>query len=278
MKLIKALNNNVALVCDDQGTECIVTGKGIAYDSRPDAVINASKIEKKYVLERGKKRINLDDLMKNISPYEIELASEIIRRGEIRLGYKFSGSSLLALADHLALVLERAKEGMYFETPLEWDIKCIYPKEYRYCLEAVDYLGKKTGCKIPTQEAAFITLHFINGSSENQDMHNTKFQTKVIQNILSICKLYNRYRFSEDDFNTGRFIAHVRYFVSRQILGQTLDIDLDIAGMIAQKCPEDYKCAKKIALFLEETYGWQVSEGEVLYLTLHLDRIKIVKE
>lgn len=277
MKLIKALNNNVALACDEQGIECIVTGRGIAFDSRPNAIINASKIEKKYVLEKGRKRKDLDNLMKRISPYEIELASEIIRRGEIRLGQKYSGSSLLALADHLALVLERAKEGMYFATPLEWDIKRIYPKEYRYCLEAVDYLGKKTGYEIPEQEAAFITLHFINGSSDSQNMHETKFQTKVIQNILSICKLYHRYDFSEDDFNTGRFIAHVRYFVSRQISGQTLDIDLDIAGVIAQKCPEDYKCAKKIAHFLEETYGWDVSEGEILYLTLHLDRIKINK-
>lgn len=278
MKLIKALNNNVALAFDDQGAECIVTGRGIAYDTRPDEVINTSKIEKKYVLERCKKGTNLDDLMKKFSPYEIELASEIMRRGEIRLGCKFNGSSLLALADHLALVLERAREGIYFETPLEWDIKCIYPKEYRYCMEAVDYLTKKIGCKIPTQEAAFITLHFINASSENQDMHNTKFQTKVMQNILNICKLCNRYQFSEDDFNTGRFISHVRYFVSRQMSGQTLDIDMDIAGVIAQKCPEDYKCAKKIAFFLEKNYGWKVSEGEILYLTLHLNRIKITKE
>lgn len=275
MKLIKALNNNVALARDEQGAECIVTGKGIGFSLNPNDFIQTSKIEKKYVLEQGKKRKKLEHLMERISPYEIELASEIIKRGEIRLGQEYSGSSLLALADHLALVLERAKEGLYFATPLEWDIKRIYPREYRYCLEAVNYLKKKTGYEIPKQEAAFITLHFINGSSDSKDMHETKFQTKVIQNILSICKLDSRYSLSEDDFNVGRFIAHVRYFVSRQMSGQTLDIDFDIADMIAKKCPKDYQCAKKIAHFLEKTYGWDVSEGEILYLTLHLDRIKV---
>lgn len=278
MKLIKALNNNVALARDEKGVECIVTGRGIAFHSKPNEQINTSKIEKKYVLEQGKKGNDLDNLMKRISPYEIELASEIIRRGEIRLGHEYSGSSLLALADHLALVLERAKEGIYFATPLEWDIKQIYPKEYRYCLEAVDFLTKKTGYEIPEQEAAFITLHFINGSTDKKDMHETKFQTKVIQNILSICKLYPRYRLDENDFNVSRFISHVRYFVSRQMSGQVLDIDLDIASVIVKKCPEDYQCAKKIARFLEKTYGWDISEGEILYLALHLDRIKERKE
>ena len=50
-------------------------------------------------------------------------------------------------------------------------------------------------------------------------------------------------------------------------------MDLDIAKVIAQKCPSDYKCAQKIALFLNRTYKWDISEGEILYLALHLNRI-----
>ena len=73
----------------------------------------------------------------------------------------------------------------------------------------------------------------------------------------------------------NRFITHVRYFVRRQISGETLKVDLEIARVVAEKCPNDYKCAMKIAGFLDRTYGWNVSEGEVLYLTLHLNRINL---
>ena len=52
-------------------------------------------------------------------------------------------------------------------------------------------------------------------------------------------------------------------------------MDLEIARVVAEKCPNDYKCAMKIAGFLDRTYGWNVSEGEVLYLTLHLNRINM---
>ena len=55
--------------------------------------------------------------------------------------------------------------------------------------------------------------------------------------------------------------------------GEVLHMDLDIAKVIAQKCPSDYKCAQKIALFLNRTYKWDISEGEILYLALHLNRI-----
>ena len=47
----------------------------------------------------------------------------------------------------------------------------------------------------------------------------------------------------------------------------------DFGKIIEQKCPEDYRCAQKIAAFLKQAYGWDVGEGEVLYLALHLNRI-----
>ena len=57
--------------------------------------------------------------------------------------------------------------------------------------------------------------------------------------------------------------------------GEKLEIDESIAEVIARRCPEDHKCARKITRFLQQTYGWEVSEGEELYLTLHLNRMNI---
>lgn len=275
MELRKALNNNVALVIDDENKEAVVMGKGIAYNLKPGAVIDASRVEKHFILDGKSGRKDFDSLLQRISVNDIELASDIIHKGEKSLGYRCNDSILLALSDHLGLVMERAGTGLYFATPLEWDIKLIYPREFQYAKEAVKELRERTGYEIPEQEAAFIALHFINANTTGNGMQETMMCTKIIQNILNISRLYYGREFQEDNFDVNRFVTHVRYFVRRQMKGETLKMDIEIARVIAEKCPEDYRCAMKIARFLNQTYGWNVSEGETLYLTLHLNRINL---
>ena len=116
MYLVKALNNNTALV-KENSQEFIVMGSGIAFNKKKNDVIDEKKIEKKY---------------------------------------------------HLSLALKRAKENLYFGTPLEWDIKLIYPNEYRYALRCVNMINQTMDLKIPEQEASFIALHFINASANKK--------------------------------------------------------------------------------------------------------------
>ena len=275
MRLIKALNNNVALAKDSDKKEMIVMGRGVAYNLKPGQPIQDSLVEKRYVLEGKSGRKDFDSLLKRITLDDVELAGSIIKKGEERLGYRCNDSILLTLSDHLGLMLERAKNGLYFGTPLEWDIRLIYPKEYQFAKEVVARLRKKTGYEIPEQEAAFLVLHFINASQSQNDMDETLLCTKIIQNILNISKLHYGREFCEDNFDVSRFITHIRYFVRRQMRGEVLKMDIEIARVVAEKCPGDYKCALKISRFLQQAYGCNVSEGEVLYLTLHLNRINL---
>ncbi len=275
MKLIKALNNNVALVQDEHGQEAVVMGKGVAFAAKPGDPVRKERIEKHFVLngDRGKK--DFDSLLKRITVDDVELASRIIRKGEEYLGYRCNDSILLTLSDHLGMLLERMKEGVHFGTPLEWDIKLIYPKEYQFARKVVAELSENTGYEIPEQEAALIVLHFINANSSGKGMEETMMYTKIIQNILNISKLHYGREFSEEDFDVSRFVTHVRYFVKRQMNRESLQIDESIGAVIAEKCPKDHKCARKISQFLQKTYGWEVSEGEELYLTLHLNRMNL---
>ncbi len=273
MKLLKALNNNVALVLDDKRMESVVMGRGVAFNVKVGQHINSSLVEKHFVLNGRGGRKDFDSLLKRITVNDIELASNIIREGELRLGYQCNDSILLTLSDHLGLMMERAREGIYIGTPLEWDIRLIYPDEYQYSKEVVLKLREKTGYEIPEQEAAFIALHFINANFSMSSMEKTMMYTKIIQNILNIARLFYGREFRDNNFDVSRFITHVRYFVRRQMDGESLQMDLDVGKIIEQKCPEDYRGAQKIAAFLKQAYGWDVGEGEVLYLALHLNRI-----
>lgn len=104
-------------------------------------------------------------------------------------------------------------------------------------------------------------------------MNETVMTTKIIQNILNIVRRYYRRDFDENDFDVSRFIVHIRYFVRRQINGDSINADTSIAKVVAQRYPDDYKCAMRISDFLTKEYGWNVSTSEELYLTLHLNRI-----
>lgn len=119
MKLLKALNNNVALVLDDKKRESVVMGRGVAFNIKPGGSVNTSLVEKHFVLDGKGGKKDFDSLLKRITVEDIELASGIIRRGEERLGYRCHDSILLTLSDHLGMMMERAKEGLYFGTPLE---------------------------------------------------------------------------------------------------------------------------------------------------------------
>ena len=49
VRLIKALNNNVALVQDENGQEAVVMGRGVAFNGKPGSFIREDLIEKHFV-------------------------------------------------------------------------------------------------------------------------------------------------------------------------------------------------------------------------------------
>ena len=118
MKLIKALNNNVALVLDDKKRESVVMGRGVAFNIKPGGSVNPSLVEKHFILDGKGGKKDFDSLLERITVEDIELASGIIKQGEIRLGYRCNDSILLTLSDHLGLMMERAKNCSFFESDL----------------------------------------------------------------------------------------------------------------------------------------------------------------
>lgn len=82
MRLIKALNNNVALAKDSDKKEMIVMGRGVAYNLKSGQPIQDSLVEKRYVLEGKSGRKDFDSLLKRITLDDVELAGSIIKKGK----------------------------------------------------------------------------------------------------------------------------------------------------------------------------------------------------
>lgn len=72
----------------------------------------------------------------------------------------------------------------------------------------------------------------------------------------------------------SRFITHLRYFIIRQQNNQPASImDKDIRAMIQERYMKSYACALIIKDMLQRDYKWAVSEDELVYLVIHIERI-----
>ena len=274
MEIVKVFNNNASLVLNDNHQEEVVMGSGIGFGLKPGNTVDQKKIEKRFIINDQKSIADLEQLLKRIEYRDLQLASDILKLFEEAFQCESNPALLVALADHIGFALTRAREGMKIQTPLEWELKQVYPKEYEIGLQAVELMQKRTHLNIPQDEAAFITLHFVNFLGDNNGMEETMLISKVMKDILTIINYHYGKEFRQDSIYFSRFITHIRYFVKRQMSNELpAQPASSLLDVIQLKYPLDYECAMKIKQFLENRYQWEITEAELLYLTLHLNRL-----
>ncbi|WP_313260994.1 PRD domain-containing protein, partial [Lacrimispora sp.] len=80
----------------------------------------------------------------------------------------------------------------------------------------------------------------------------------------------------ENSLYYSRFIVHLRYLIIRQetYMKDTIGLnDEDLLETVKIRYKKSYQCAVKIAKYLFDTYSWDVSKDEIIYLLLHIERI-----
>lgn len=272
MKILKKLNNNVVLALNDKGEEIIVTGKGLGFRKMPYILEDLSLIEKKYVIPQNTKA---SEILESIPNEVIKVTEKVIRNGYKELNMEFNADILLTLSDHINFAIQRSKEGVEMRSPLQWEIKHLYPKEYEIGFHSIDIIENDLGVKLDKNEAAFIALHFINAQLGKHDMTETTKITTIMGEILNLIKYKFKIEFNEDSFEFTRFVTHIRYFIIRQVNNKPLDNDNnDMFSLMKDKLTEELECVEIIEKHLNKNYGWKCTNDEKLYLMLHIQRIR----
>lgn len=272
MKILKKLNNNVVLALNERGEEIIVTGKGLGFRKMPYILEDISLIEKKYIVPKNTKA---SEILESIPNEVIKVTEKVIRSGYKELNMEFNADILLTLSDHINFAIQRSKEGVEIRSPLQWEIKHIYPKEYKIGFNSIEIIENNLGIKLDKNEAAFIALHFINAQIGNHDMTETTKITTIMGEILSLIKYKFKIEFNEDSFEFTRFVTHIRYFIIRQVNNKPLDNDNnDMFTLMKDKLTEELDCVEIIEKHLNKNYGWKCTNDEKLYLMLHIQRIR----
>ena len=277
MRIKKVINNNILCVIDQRNDELIITGKGIGFHRHAGEYVNPDNVEKTYRMVNREEQRKLRELIEQIPLEHLNLTSELIEHIKSEITQPLNESLLITLADHISFAIRRKEQGLEFTNPLQGDIMCYYPAEYRlgqYCLRII---RERLGVELNSAEASFIALHIVNAEL-NTEMSEMYDITRLIEGALSVVERYYQRSFDRESLDFNRFVVHLRYFAQRLFQNKTLPDqtsrqDAEFRRMIAQSYPEHYGCARKVGEYVRETWKKELSEEEFIYLTIHLKRI-----
>ncbi|MCD7806107.1 MAG: PRD domain-containing protein [Lachnospiraceae bacterium] len=270
MKVIKNINNNVAICVDDSGNELVAFASGIGFKKPPYEIRDLKMIQRTYY--------NVDpryiSLIETIAPEIIEISSGVIDYARSRLNTLLSSNIVFTLADHIEFAIERAGENCIFNFSMTHNLDTFYPVEVdvgRYCLRL---LKRKLSVTLPDEEIYGIALHIINAEHSDQSVNDKKADRLIIEDITCIIEDYFQMTINRSGFNYSRFVSHMEYLIERgknQVLLE--DGNVAVLQEMKKEFPEEYCCAQEMYQYFENKYQWKLGEEEILYLMMHINRL-----
>lgn len=272
LKLIKALNNNIVLAKNDRNEEIVVFGTGIGFNRKKGDIVDEKQIAKVF---KSEKNTATEMLLETISSDLLATTEKVIQMGEDRLQKRLSPSILFSLADHIRFAIERKHSDLKNENPLQWEIPHLYFREYEVGKEALNMIETDLKESLPMMEASFIALHFVNAQIDGQTMGETIQITKLTKNIVKIIQSLFEITLDKTTLNYSRFTTHLRYFIARQESDNELEVAMDssLKAVVQERYIKSYACGLLIKEMLEREFKWRITEDELVYLAVHIERL-----
>ncbi|MGL4914093.1 MAG: BglG family transcription antiterminator LicT [Romboutsia sp.] len=274
MIIQKIYNNNVVLVIDKESNkELVLTGCGIGFQKKIGQSIDEDKIEKKFITEDESLTKKITKVVSEVDEYIFDASSKIIDYAKEYLSSELDDYIYASLTDHLSFAFKRLDQNIEIKNDLLYEIKRIHKKEFEVGKWAIEFINNKFNVKFPIDEAGFIAMHIVNANYK-ETTNESFLMTKIVKEILNIIRYYYSIEFEQDDFNYDRLVTHLKFFAKRLIKKeQVKDKDNDLINIIKIQYKKAYDCSCKVKQYIEDNHEYIVTEDELLYLTLHINRV-----
>lgn len=272
----KIFNNNVILAFDSSGSECVLMGKGIGFSKSKDDSISSQNVQKVFRLSSKDMNRSWAEYLITLSEKQYQVTKEIIEYAEMYLKRNLDDYLYLSLTDHIEFALERKERALSITNPLSWEIKNVYPHEYRVGLEALDIIEAHYGQRLSHEEASSIALHIINASDDGVSVNDLQEDLKLIKEILDIISGHFDIDFEKPSLTFERFILHLKFFAWRTRTGERSHEDSqELYRITREKWPETADCISEIVKQLQKNRHIEVSDNEAFYLMVHINRLRL---
>ena len=184
-RIVQVLNNNVALVKNEQDEQAVVMGLGIVFQKKKGDLITPSKVEKVFLLKTEESKENFLTLLKNILLDILTVTYNMIDDLVAKYHFPVQEYLYVTLTDHVYLVYQKLLKGAHQESHLP-DISAAYVTEFQMAQETVAILSQKLSVTFPEDELGRIAIHFINAKREGEV--TPSFQISRTKHILELVK------------------------------------------------------------------------------------------
>lgn len=273
VRITRLINNNVVFSQNARGEEIIVFGKAIGFGKKSGDLIENSAIIKIFEAISAKEKKFLSNLVEDINPIYIDVASKIISLFETKLKVKVNDMMLISLSDHLSNAVENKKEG--FELPLDilQAVKSIYPQEFLVAKNGIKIVLNDTGVQLSEDEAGYIVLHYINsqGKSFRSD---AKYRLRLQEKIINDIEIELKLSLDRNSLYYTRFLTHLSFLAARIHDHELLPCDdTKLYSMFLEQYPRVKNCVEKCIETINEEFDVLINSEEKCYLAIHINNM-----
>ncbi len=269
MKVIRNINNNVAVCLDDNNHEVIAFGKGIGFQKAPYEVA-LSQIDRTYYNLEPHYIALLNELPEDV----MDVSFEIVQKGSAYLGVEFNRAFWFSLCDHIHFAIENLKKGIVLSNPILNEVRHLHEKEMLLGKWAVRHIEKRLSVRLPQSEEGNIGLHFIDAQrqvkqkAEKDDIeHFVEDITDIVENEMNIIV-------DRSDFSYSRFVTHLKFLLKRSDrISESKSETEKMYDSVCDELPELEDLIEKIKEYITAVLHIEPGKEELLYLMLHINRL-----
>lgn len=270
--LLKVFNNNIILV-NSKEQEKILFEKGIGFGKKPGHIIQKGTIvEKVFIVEDENNRKNLSNVIEKTDSEFFGICEEAILEVSKRFKGELNENIHIGLIDHLYYAVKRIKKNEIVKNPFLIEIQTLYREEYMLAEIIVDKIYEKLNVKMPDDETGFVALH-IHSAINNVGLSNTIRNSYLVSKIVECIEKELSIKLDKISLDYARFLTHIKFALQRIV--EKRDSTNVLKEMIKEGYKESYAISKEIAVIIEHELKTEVSEDEITFLAIHIERFRL---
>ena len=268
----KLLNNNVLIAVHALYGEVVLIGKGLGFGKKHGDLIKSNSYEKMFVLKNETEQEQYKKLLPFIEEEFVEIMNDVIYLIKENVNVSVDEHIHIALTDHISFAIKRLKQGIDLKNPFLMETKTLYPLEYKVAEKVVRLLNKTIDVHLPEGEIGFIALHIHSAISKNS-ISEINHDSHLINTLVSLVEDSLKIKLDRESIAYLRLARHIQHTIKRVKCGDIVKEPKELANLLKQEYPICYNLSWKAIKVMQQTLKTPVNDAEVVYLTMHLQRL-----
>lgn len=268
----KIINNNVIVADEVNLGEIIIIGRGIGNDRNENEIITNLDPDDVFILQDEEEQKQYKVLMGVVSEKLVGLMNDVVNYIQERVDKPLNEHIHPSLTDHFAFAIKRIRSGLTISNPFLIETEVLYPKEYEIARGVIELINERLNIEFPEGEVGFVALQ-IYSAITNRDITELNEHSRLINEVVGVIEENFEIEFDKNSIYFQRLIRHLFFLFERTKKGEILNEPDSLKELLKKEYLDSYKMAEEVIRLVEEKLDITITDGEIVYLTMHLNRL-----